>query len=288
VNLAELLQAIADAIREKSGKITPINAQHFSEEILNLDTDSKIQYNQVLYNEDTNKIIFIDDTGSVYEMDCVYEDGKIVKIGYNNEELNINYEGNNLKLVEDTEIDLSMAQVDNRGIEYKNIIYNDNKKTITLTDTDDFIHKLSYVYEDNKLMSIFYGNKEIKLGYNDNDDLVLVGKTNVDLTKVIIDNSSIDYDQITYKEDNTGELIDKDGVSHSMAFEYKGEKINTVFFDGMKIPLEYNEDSLELMGKTKINLKKAKISSGEKTSTGACYPIKIILDPPEVVFKESV
>jgi hypothetical protein len=54
VNLAELLQAIADAIREKKNSVESINAQNFPKEILELsigDSDS-VNYVKVIWNED--------------------------------------------------------------------------------------------------------------------------------------------------------------------------------------------------------------------------------------------
>lgn len=108
MNLAELLQAIADAIREKKNSVESINAQNFPEEILELSIGdgNSVNYVKVIWNED-NTISFVDTDGITYLMDCKYEDDKITEVIYNNEKIGINYKNDDLILINDTEINLS-------------------------------------------------------------------------------------------------------------------------------------------------------------------------------------
>jgi hypothetical protein len=66
------------------------------------------------------------------------------------------------------------------GIQYTSITYNDDD-TITMIDTDGVTHTMVCVYEDDKLSSVTYDGKEIKLHYTD-DALDMVGKTEVNLS----------------------------------------------------------------------------------------------------------
>lgn len=62
---------------------------------------------------------------------------------------------------------------------YTNATYN-NDNTITLIDTDDTEHTMACTYEEDRLISVTYDGKAIKLGY-EGDVLKSVGKTVVDL-----------------------------------------------------------------------------------------------------------
>lgn len=67
------------------------------------------------------------------------------------------------------------------GTEYTNIVYNEDN-TVTLTDKDGVVHRMSCTYEDGKLISATYDGEAVELTYN-GDVLVNVGKAAVDMSK---------------------------------------------------------------------------------------------------------
>lgn len=122
MNLAELLQAIADAIREKKNSVESINAQNFPEEILELSIGdgNSVNYVKVIWNED-DTISFVDTDGITHLMDCKYEDDKITEVIYNNEKIGINYKNDDLILINDTEIDLNNLKIKENEVEIPKI-----------------------------------------------------------------------------------------------------------------------------------------------------------------------
>jgi hypothetical protein len=182
VNLAELLQAIADAIREKKNSVESINAQNFPKEILELsigDSDS-VNYVKVIWNED-DTISFVDTDGITHLMDCKYEDDKITEVIYNNEKIGINYKNDDLILINDTEIDLSKLKIESYIEQYTSITYKEDD-TIELLDTDGVTHTMTYIYDGDKIDIINYDGKKIKLGYIEGTNrLNRIGNTEINL-----------------------------------------------------------------------------------------------------------
>ena len=66
------------------------------------------------------------------------------------------------------------------GTEYTNIVYNEDN-TVTLTDKDGVVHRMSCTYENGKLTGVNYDGKAVDLTYN-GDVLVNVGNTVVDMS----------------------------------------------------------------------------------------------------------
>jgi hypothetical protein len=76
------------------------------------------------------------------------------------------------------------------GVEYSNITYNDDN-TITLIETNGTEHTMACVYEDDKLVSVSYDNKEVSVNYK--DDKMYIGDTVVDLSNVEDSGALLDY-----------------------------------------------------------------------------------------------
>ncbi len=69
------------------------------------------------------------------------------------------------------------------GVEYKNIIYNEDD-TITLIDIYDVEHTISYIYEDDKLIGVTYDGEPIALTY-ENKNIVNIGETVIDFSCLV-------------------------------------------------------------------------------------------------------
>jgi hypothetical protein len=97
----------------------------------------------------------------------------------------------------------------------------------------------------------------------------------------IIRDRGVQYTSIIYKEDDTIELLDTDGVTHTMVCEYEDDKLKSVTYDGKEIKLHYTDDALDMVGKTEVNLSNAK-TSGVATVD---YTVTFLADgePYEVV-----
>jgi hypothetical protein len=76
----------------------------------------------------------------------------------------------------------------------------------------------------------------------------------------IIRDRGVQYTSITYKEDDTIELIDTDGVTHTMVCVYEEDKLKSVIYDGKEINLHYTDDALDMIGKTEVGLSNAKVT----------------------------
>jgi hypothetical protein len=64
------------------------------------------------------------------------------------------------------------------GIQYTSITFNDDD-TIYLVDSEGNTHTMSYTYKDDMLDSVTYDGSRIRLGYDDDDNLIKVGATEV-------------------------------------------------------------------------------------------------------------
>lgn len=109
------------------------------------------------------------------------------------------------------------------GSQYTSIVYNEDN-TISLTDTDGVVHKMSYTYEDGKLIGVTYDNKAIELTY-DGDVLVKVGSTVIDLDKVPTGSSTLDHTVTFMAGNELYEVISvRDGNSISEPITPRVEK----------------------------------------------------------------
>jgi hypothetical protein len=108
ISYPQLVKDIADAYRNAIGSTDPITigelANKVGEAISNGGGDS-IHYKSITYNED-NTITLIDNDDIEHIMVCIYEDEKITSITLGDEEIKLNYDGDKLITVEDTEINL--------------------------------------------------------------------------------------------------------------------------------------------------------------------------------------
>ena len=67
----------------------------------------------------------------------------------------------------------------------------------------------------------------------------------------------VQYTSITYKEDDTIELLDTDGVTHTMICVYEDDKLVSVSYDDKEIELTYEDDALVGIGETVVDLSDA-------------------------------
>lgn len=73
----------------------------------------------------------------------------------------------------------------------------------------------------------------------------------------------VQYTDITYNEDNTITLTDKDGVEHAMSCNYEDGKLIGVTYDGKAVKLTYDGDVLSKVGKTAVDMANAQTSGIE-------------------------
>lgn len=84
----------------------------------------------------------------------------------------------------------------------------------------------------------------------------------------------VEYSSIEYKANDTIELIDTSGVTHTIVCEYNGDKLVSATYDGKVIGLEYNDDGLIGVGGTTVNLSNAPLVrlTTIKTDSGVFIP----------------
>jgi translation elongation factor P/translation initiation factor 5A len=161
------------------------------------------------------------------------------------------------KVLSKVVVDIDVA-TNNSGIEYTNILYNDDD-TITFTDKDGIEHTMECEYIDDNPTSINYAGKDINLLY-DGDLLVKIGETVVDFENVESSGGGgVEYTDIIYNEDNSITLTDRDGTEHTMVGTYEGEKLASATYDGKEIAIGYEDNKL-IVGNTVVDLSDAKIS----------------------------
>lgn len=108
--LTDKLTAIGDAIREKNGTTEPVPLKDMPQAILDIVSGGGVQYESIIYNED-NTITLTDKDGNEHTMGCEYsEEGKLVGISYDGEELELAYDGDTLVRVGGAMVDLANAQ----------------------------------------------------------------------------------------------------------------------------------------------------------------------------------
>lgn len=84
----------------------------------------------------------------------------------------------------------------------------------------------------------------------------------------------ITYTSITYNEDNTITLTDKDGAEHTMECEYTDGELTSVKYDGKAIKLTYDGDVLVKVGKTDIDMSNTQTIGIEPVN----YTVKFMVD----------
>ena len=177
----------------------------------------------------------------------------------------------------------------NKIINYKdfeNITYNESDNTITLIERDGTEHTILCTYENDMLIFASYDGEEINLGY-ENDDLVSIGGTVIDLSKSNLSNSvvtSLDhtvtfladgkpYEVVSVTDGNT--VNAPSGIPTSTNGKFTGWKLNggTVTFPHAP----ETDDEIEAVFQTvrsEISTDKAGVNLGtvlgEKTNNGLC------------------
>lgn len=109
----ERYRAIGDAIREKSGTTELLQPADMPRAILDIVSGdggvvSDVKYKSIVYNKD-DTITLIDADDIEHIMACVYEDDKLIGVNYDGKAIRLGYEGEELKSVGKTDVDLSNA-----------------------------------------------------------------------------------------------------------------------------------------------------------------------------------
>lgn len=109
----ERYRAIGDAIREKSGTTELLQPADMPQAILDIISGgggvvSDVKYKSIVYNKD-DTITLIDTDDIEHIMACVYEDDKLIGVNYDGKAIKLVYEGDVLKRVGKTVVDLFNA-----------------------------------------------------------------------------------------------------------------------------------------------------------------------------------
>lgn len=106
-------------------------------------------------------------------------------------------------------------------------------------------------------------------------DPIFIGELVNKITEAMMNSGgmSVEYKSITYNEDNTITLIDKDDVIHTMVCVYEDDKIVSVTYDGKVVNLTYDDDKLITIGKTTIDIENVPISSSDGGSIEVIPPV---------------
>ena len=102
------LSNIANAIREKSGSTDTYKPKDMPQAILDIVSGGGASYTSITYNAD-NTITLIDKDGITHTMVCTYEDDRLISVTYDGKAIDLVYEGDVLKSVGKTDVDLSNA-----------------------------------------------------------------------------------------------------------------------------------------------------------------------------------
>lgn len=138
---------------------------------------------------------------------------------------------------------------------YNSIVYKDNN-ILTFIDEDNEEKDIKLIYEDDKVVGIKFEENEVDIIW-DNDTVVSVGETTLDLDnapELDFADFAVKYKSITYNNDNTVTLIDKDDNEATMNCVYTDGKLTELTLDGQNVALEYDGDVLVGVGQTIVDL----------------------------------
>lgn len=140
ISYPQLVKDIADAYRSVTKTTEPIIVGELVAKLTEAMSDSgtNIDYKSIEYNED-NTIALIDNNDVEHIMVCNYEDGKITSITFDNEEVKLSYDGDDLIAVENTMMNLNnvpkTSRLTTKGGCNVNVVYpivSEQIKTIAL------------------------------------------------------------------------------------------------------------------------------------------------------------
>jgi hypothetical protein len=104
------LKDIANAIREKSGSTDTYKPKDMPQAILDIVSGgSGVSYTSITYNDD-DTVTLIGTDGTEHTMVCTYEGEKLASVTYDDKQIAIGYEGEDLKNVGNTVVDLNDAK----------------------------------------------------------------------------------------------------------------------------------------------------------------------------------
>ena len=106
--LIDKLSAIGSAIREKNGTTDLIPLADMPQAILDIVSGGGASYTSITYNAD-DTITLVEKDGTEHTMVCTYEDDRLISVAYDGKAIDLVYEGDVLKSVGKTDIDLSDA-----------------------------------------------------------------------------------------------------------------------------------------------------------------------------------
>lgn len=163
--------------------------------------NNRFIYKSITYNED-NTITLIDQNDIAHTLVCVYDEGKLISLSLDGQELDFSYNEDGTLNIEGSELNFENVPSYNeqpseegeQAIVYKSITYKLDD-TISFLDDKDVEHIMTCNYEDNKITSVILNEEEINLNY-DGDKLIAVEDT------------VVNFDSILGDADNTLNLFD--------------------------------------------------------------------------------
>lgn len=256
ISYPQLVKNLADAYRAAIGNTDPIVIGELTAKVteaMSTGGGKDVKFKSITYNED-NSITIVDNDNKTYTVSCVYENGKIVSIALDDEEVILSYDGDELVGINDSKVDFEHALTNNRFF-YKSITYNEDN-SITLIDHNDVVHTLYCVYEDGKLVSASFDGQETVFDYNGESLIDIEGaELNFENAPSSTNGDNIvAYKAITYKLDDTIVFLDDKNVEHIMTCDYEDLKLTSVTYDGEVVPVTYVGNSLASVDGTSVDV----------------------------------
>ena len=131
ISYPQLVKNLADAYRAAIGNTDPIVIGELTAKVteaMSTGGGKDVKFKSITYNED-NSITIVDNDNKTYTVSCVYENGKIVSIALDDEEVILSYDGDELVGINDSKVDFEHALTNNRFF-YKSITYNEDNSII--------------------------------------------------------------------------------------------------------------------------------------------------------------
>ena len=144
ISYPQLIKDVADTYRDAVGSSEPVVigelTSKLAEAMNSTGSGLDIEYKSIIYNED-NTITLIDVNDIEHTVSCIYEDGKIASVTFDDEEIKLSYNGDDLVAVGNVATDLSnvpkISQPNVKGSSSINVVYPITAENVTATAIGD-------------------------------------------------------------------------------------------------------------------------------------------------------